>query len=337
MIRKLLATTAFATLIASGAFAQETQPAAPADPAVTAPAGTASAPARVDGEHLASNIIGEAVYNGNGQDAERIGDVNDLVVDKDGKIKSVVVGVGGFLGIGEKNVALDFTELKWNDPVASGTAADGSTTASTGDRWLVTAATKDSLQALPDFDRSVYDEQPAATTAMSQNADGSMSTGTMASPTVADNATTAAPAAGGTMAPADNGAMTNNMAATPDATQTAAIDRSTLTDVPADQLTAENLVGTTVYGANDTNVGDISDIVLSQDGKVDAVLIDVGGFLGIGSKTVAVGMDKLSFLQDADNNRYLYTTFTKEQLDAQAAYNADTYASDRQNQRLTVQ
>ena len=60
--------------------------------------------------------------------------------------------------------------------------------------------------------------------------------------------------------------------------------------------------------------------MLTQDSKVDAVIIDVGGFLGIGEKEVAVGMDNLAFMTDKDGKKYLYTNFTKEQLDAQPAY-----------------
>jgi hypothetical protein len=48
-------------------------------------------------------------------------------------------------------------------------------------------------------------------------------------------------------------------------------------------------------------------------------------------------MDKLSFMQDGSDNRYLYTNFTKEQLEAQTAYDAGTYATNRDAQRLTVQ
>ena len=79
-----------------------------------------------------------------------------------------------------------------------------------------------------------------------------------------------------------------------DPTQTAAIDKSTLTEMPAGEIRAEDLKGTTVYGANDANVGEIGDVVLAPDGKIDAVIVDVGGFLGIGEKEVAVGMDKLT-------------------------------------------
>ena len=115
MIRNLLATTALATLVSMGAYAQEaTTPApAPADPAPmvqeTAPA--AAPVAKADG-HLATAIIGETVYNGTGEDAQNIGDVNDIVIGKDGNIEAVVVGVGGFLGIGEKDVAVEYAAAR---------------------------------------------------------------------------------------------------------------------------------------------------------------------------------------------------------------------------------
>jgi len=104
MIRNLLAATAVATVIAAGAFAQETTPepapAAPADSTTPVPMEQA-APAVAPAEgHLSTNIVGETVYNGTGEDAQNIGDVNNLVIDKDGKVKSIVIGVGGFLGLG---------------------------------------------------------------------------------------------------------------------------------------------------------------------------------------------------------------------------------------------
>ena len=58
---------------------------------------------------LASNLIGQSVYNA--QD-ENIGDINDLVTDRNGKIVAVLIGSGGFLGLGEKDVAVRFEDLK---------------------------------------------------------------------------------------------------------------------------------------------------------------------------------------------------------------------------------
>src|SRR5690606_29898279 len=79
-------------------------------------------------------------------------------------------------------------------------------------------------------------------------------------------------------APADD-SMTDT-----DDTETSAIDRSSLNEVPVGDIRAEDFVGTTVYGSNDENIGEIGDVILTDDGSVDAVIIDVGGFLGIGEK-----------------------------------------------------
>jgi len=313
MIRNLLATTALATLVATAAYAQQNpapsqtetaQPAAPADQA-TQPM------VKADG-YLATNMIGENVYNGTGDNAENIGDVNDLVIAKDGKVDAVVVGVGGFLGIGEHNVAVAFPKLSWAEK--------------NGDRWLVYPATKEQLQALPEFDRKAYAPAPVA----------SNDTGTTPATAPADDTMAQAPATK-PAAPAATDQQAADQPAATDTTTTAAIDKSTLTELPAGDLKAEELIGTTVYGANDENIGEISDIALTQDGKVDAVIIDVGGFLGIGEKPVAVGFDKLAFMTDKNGKKYLYTKFTKEQLEAQTAYDKGSYAAQRDKQRMMVQ
>src|SRR5262245_53102361 len=135
MIRNLLATTALATFVAAAAAYAQQQPApAPAEPQTTtepaAPADQAAPVIKADG-FLASNIVGESVYNGTGDTAENIGDVNDIVLAKDGKAESMVIGVGGFLGMGERNVAVPFDKLTWSE--------------SNGDRWLVFQSTKEQL------------------------------------------------------------------------------------------------------------------------------------------------------------------------------------------------
>ncbi|MBA1141250.1 PRC-barrel domain-containing protein [Mesorhizobium neociceri] len=280
--------------------------AAPSEPAVK----------RADG-NLATNIIGENVYNGTADDAQNIGDVNDIVLTKEGKAQSLVIGVGGFLGLGEKNVTYDFAKAEWAEK--------------NGDRWLVAHTTKEELQAQPDFDRKPYD--PAPVTTMSD-------AGTPAAPATTAPAATA-PAETAAPAPMDKtaeapAAESPDVKAT-DPTQTAAIDKSTLTEMPVGEIRGDDLKGTTVYGADDAKVGEIGDVVLAPDSKPDAVIVDVGGFLGIGAKEVAVGMDKLKFMTDKDGKKYLYTNFTKEQLQAQAAYDKGSYAEKRDEQRMMVQ
>ena len=107
-----------------------------------------------------------------------------------------------------------------------------------------------------------------------------------------------------------------------------------MTPVTGPELTADKLKGTTVYGPNDESIGEVGDLALSQDGKVDAVIVDVGGFLGIGEKQVAVAMDNLQFMKDSGGSMYLYTQFTQDQLKNAPEYNSDTYAENRDQQRI---
>ncbi|TPM04758.1 PRC-barrel domain-containing protein [Mesorhizobium sp. B2-3-10] len=281
---------------------------APATSTDTAQQSTNAEPVKPADGNLATNIIGENVYNGTGDDAQKIGDVNDIVLTKEGKAQSLIIGVGGFLGMGEKNVAYDFAKAQWAQK--------------NGDRWLVAQTTKEELQAQPDFNRKAYDPAPA-TTASNEPAP--------TAPAAAPSAATA-PAA----APADKTAAAPADATAPDQTQTAAIDKSKLTEMPVGEIRGDDLKGTTVYGANDAKVGEIGDVVLTPDKKPDAVIVDVGGFLGIGEKEVAVGMDNLKFMTDKNGKKYLYTTFTKEQLEKQAAYDKGSYAQKRDEQRLIV-
>lgn len=74
------------------------------------------------------------------------------------------------------------------------------------------------------------------------------------------------------------------------------------------QMMASDLRGTTVYGANDENIGEIDDIVLQRDGRVAAVVVGVGGFLGIGEKNVAIPFDALEI--QAEGRRNVGTTGT---------------------------
>jgi sporulation protein YlmC with PRC-barrel domain len=89
----------------------------------------AAASSHKEGEWRASKLVGVNVYN----DAnEKIGDINDVILDKSGKVENVVLGVGGFLGMGEHYVAIAYDKLKWsNEPPRSTTA---STTTSTTNR-----------------------------------------------------------------------------------------------------------------------------------------------------------------------------------------------------------
>ena len=64
------------------------------------------------------------------------------------------------------------------------------------------------------------------------------------------------------------------------------------------ELRAGEVIGSTVYDVQNQNVGSVKDIVLDRDGKVSAVVIDVGAFLGVGGKDVAIALDDLKTTND---------------------------------------
>ena len=89
---------------------------------------------------------------------------------------------------------------------------------------------------------------------------------------------------------------------------------------PGNVVMASSLIGSTVYSSANENIGDINDVVLAKDGKVLAVIIGVGGFLGLGEKDVAVPMDRLQFVKDESNNVKFTISASKEELEQAAAF-----------------
>ncbi|RYE61161.1 MAG: PRC-barrel domain containing protein, partial [Hyphomicrobiales bacterium] len=152
-------------------------------------------------------------------------------------------------------------------------------------------------------------------------------------------ADTAAVPADKAKAPADDTATgtvgSTDKAAAPVATVDR-LNRDGLADFDEAQLTADELKGINVYGTNDEHIGTIGDLALTDDGKVDALIIDFGGFLGIGTKPVAVAFENLDFLADPNNNRSLVLPITREQMEAAPAFNKDTYTAERDAQRVVV-
>ena len=153
----LTAALAGTALLATVASAQT--PTATTDKANTASTISESS---LHGDWRASKVAGLNVYNDKN---ESIGTVNDLLMDKSGNIKAVVLGVGGFLGMGEHLVAVPFDKIKFVDqPVpstttssnkSSSTTGSSSTSASSKNPWYpdhaVFDATKDELKAMPEF------------------------------------------------------------------------------------------------------------------------------------------------------------------------------------------
>ena len=78
-----------------------------------------------------SRLMGVDVY---GSDNQKIGDIDEVLLDRDGRIHAVVIGIGGFLGIGQKDVAISFGQLRWmsDEEVRAATNAAGAGTNTAG-------------------------------------------------------------------------------------------------------------------------------------------------------------------------------------------------------------
>lgn len=152
MLKRLMVTTAITGLMIAGAVAQQSspQPTMPDKPAATAPApgGAQFINAQTGDQWLSSGFLGTDVV---GADDAKIGDVTDILFEKDGKVVAYVVGVGGFLGIGAKNVALAPSSFQM---VPASVATTGSTTgaARSDDIKLKLNMTKDQLQQAATFE-----------------------------------------------------------------------------------------------------------------------------------------------------------------------------------------
>lgn len=120
-------------------------------------------------EWRSSKLIGLNVYN---DQNEKLGDISEILLDKSGKVDGVVIGVGGFLGMGQHDIKVEMSKLKFVDePVrSSSTSTSGSpattgsanrpatapTSATTKSKWypdhaVLSGATKDSLKGMPEF------------------------------------------------------------------------------------------------------------------------------------------------------------------------------------------
>ena len=243
----------------------------------------------------ASDFIGKRVYAAAvAEDADEyagvqdgwndIGEINDVILTRDGKVDAVLVDIGGFLGMGERQIALGMENIRF--------VSDSATAEELNDFFLVVNADRTILEGAPEYMR----------TGAMQN-DGTEA----ASPVVssADDATTA---------PVTDGAAAANTEVATTAGDTMMVDGYAAVD-PA-SVTSDQLMGVRVYGPNDEDLGEISNVVLDANGAPAQVIVDVGGFLGIGEKPVAIDMTVLQIMQATDGDTIRADVqMTQEQLE----------------------
>ncbi|MEL6510976.1 MAG: PRC-barrel domain-containing protein [Pseudomonadota bacterium] len=238
--------------------------------------------------HLnASEFIGMRVYASEAQiegtvaeggetEWDDIGEINELVLNRDGQVQNVIVGVGGFLGMGEKDVAMAMDQIKFIPEEGD-----------SGEFFLVVNANAAGVEEAPAYERV------SMTGGWSDNAEANeMETDAEMAATDAER----------------------------EMLETPSVERDGYTTVEVDDLSAEDLTGARVYGSNDEDVGEIGELLLTDDGKMDRAVIDVGGFLGLGEKAVAVTFEELQIKRSDDGAVRVYIDSTQERLEQQPTY-----------------
>ena len=229
-------------------------------------------------------------------------------------------------------------EQSGTQPAAAGTDQAVKPVEGTTDQAAGTAPMSDEKQAgtAESIDKENGETTPVTETAAEKPAQPAAE-GTQAP------ATAEAPAAGATEQPTttvqtDNGTVvtTTDTAATtegtaPAADGTAPVQMSkfekpsmaieNFQDIAAADISSDELVGTTVYDTQENNIGEVGDLVLSSNGtSIEQIVLDVGGFLGIGEHHVAVAPDSLQILRDEGGNMRIYVSATEDQLKAEPSY-----------------
>ena len=169
MRSKLLLGGLLASVMIVPALAQSNPPASANPPAATATA-PASASVAQSAAWRSSKLIGLNVYN---DQNEKLGDISEILFDKSGKVEGIVIGVGGFLGMGQHDIKVDLAKLKFVDePVRTSATTTTTTTTTTGaanpnrpaattttttrskwypDHAILSGVTKDQLKGMPQF------------------------------------------------------------------------------------------------------------------------------------------------------------------------------------------
>jgi sporulation protein YlmC with PRC-barrel domain len=240
----------------------------------------------------ASNLMGQEIF---GPDDESIGEVSDLVLQEDGETRAALIDVGGFLGVGEKEVAIPFEQIQ----VQPGENGE--------EPRLTVAMTREELEQLPAW------EDPAEMAEADQ---------TGAAGTDQQTTTVVTTDQGATEQPAGQDAQTAEADAGEADQQLAAGQAA---EIGSQDLSAENLIGTAIYSPEDETVGEVGDVIFDQGGSIQAVIVDVGGFLGVGEKPVAIQFDALNVQKDTNGDLRLMVNATQEQLE-----NAPTYEVEGQ-------
>lgn len=241
-----------------------------------------------------------------------IGAVEDVVLTQDGDMRGVLVDIGGFLGMGARTVLIDFADLYM--------VPDNATPDRLDDFLVVSTFSKPELEAMPEWDAAEL------STGYAQRA---LTMGTMA-PSAKPEARAAEDPA---MMAQDKAGQTEPMMGA-DADDPAAprseADQMTDGALPMSEgystieltaLSADKILGADIYDVSGDSVGTVSDLVLDENDGVSAAVVDIGGFLGIGARTVALPIEEAAFkINDVSEDLRIDTVMTREQFEVLPEY-----------------
>lgn len=356
-MKRLMMTTALVAAAATGAYAQtQTQE----ETAAVEQSGNFLAERGPNDIH-ASEFIGMRVYSaeepteslvaeGIQDNWEDIGEINDVVLSRDGQIEAVLVDIGGFLGIGERQIAVDM------DAVAF--VADDATPENESDFFLVLNSDRAQLEGAPEYGwtEQSMNEAPAADDAMDGEdhaavdlgADEPVNGSEMAEEESVDGSDVGdevqadagmseeAPMAPVAEEPIGEESMAADEPVMEDTTiapagedvaeapvlgteEGAAEDQKVAVD--ASEVASEQLTGARVYDLSEEHIGEISELLVDDSNNIARAVIDVGGFLGIGEKPVAIELSQLNIMRDNSNSEVeVHVNKTMDELKAMEEY-----------------
>jgi sporulation protein YlmC with PRC-barrel domain len=106
------------------------------------------------------------------------------------------------------------------------------------------------------------------------------------------------------------------------ASSAALADPNVMNSVPSTSLTVTDWYKQDVYDPNNNKIGSVSDVLVAPDGRINALIVGVGGFLGAGEKDVAVNFNAFKQIKK-DNKVYLTLNATKDELKAAPGFKYD--------------
>jgi sporulation protein YlmC with PRC-barrel domain len=210
---------------------------------------------------------------------DAIGQVDDIVLTREGGVKAVIVDVGGFLGLGETPVAIAMQDVAFL-PGEEGYSA-----------WrLAIDRSREELKQAAPFERP----------GEAQEAEASLTE------TLTENVEAAVDTVGDALAGAAAGA----------ASMAEGLGWRDATPDEIAPLTADALKGVEIFPAKAEPVGEIGDLVVTQDGEIRAAIVDVGGFLGLGERSVEIPFDQMRLMRATDGESWrAFVDLSKDEIE----------------------